>query len=75
MAKSSLQFARKTTDKRSITGVIADDCSVIEYEDENKNYQVISIADLLNAFKGQEVNLTVSTKTDEDLEIIPVDEE
>ncbi len=75
MAKSSLQFARKTTDKLSITGVIADDCSVIEYEDENKNYQVISIADLLNAFKGQEVNLTVSTKTDEDLEIIPVDEE
>lgn len=48
---------------------------MIEYEDENKNYQVISIADLLNAFKGQEVNLTVSTKTDEDLEIIPVDEE
>lgn len=75
MAKSSLQFARKTTDKLSINGVIADDCSVIEYEDENKNYQVISIADLLNAFKGQEVNLTVSTKTDEDLEIIPVDEE
>lgn len=62
-------------DKLTITGLLADDCSVIEYEDENKNYQTIKIADLLNAFKGQEVNLSVSTKMDEDLEIIPVDEE
>ena len=36
--------------------------------------QDISLADLLNAFKNNAIEMTICLKSDEDLDIIPADE-
>lgn len=71
MAKSQLQFKRTTTDKVSIRGYLFEDCETIEYEDDNKIVKEVKIKDLLNAFKNQDIDLSISLKSEEDLDIIP----
>lgn len=73
MAKSKLSFKRNITDKLSIKGLLSDDGNIVYY-DENDMEQTISVADLLNAFVNTEIEMTVQQKSDEDLDIIPVDD-
>lgn len=73
MAKSKLNFKRSITDKLSVKGVLSEDGTTITYADENDVDQDVTIADLLNAFVNQQIELSVSLKNDEDLELIPVD--
>lgn len=75
MAKSKLQFKRNITDKLSVKGVLSEDGTFITYTDENDVEQEVKIADLLNAFKNQGIEFSVSLKSDEDLDLIPDDEE
>ena len=75
MAKSKLQFKRNITDKLSVKGVLSEDGTFITYTDENDVEQEVKIADLLNAFKNQGSEFSVSLKSDEDLDLIPDDEE
>lgn len=72
MAKSQLNFKRTITDKIQIKGILSEDAMTILYEDENKNEQEIKIIDLLNAFISQPIDLSVSLKQEEDLDVIPV---
>ena len=73
MAKSKLSFKRNITDKLSIKGLLSDGGNIIYY-DENDMEQTVSIADLMNAFVNTEIEMTVQQKSDEDLEIVPVDD-
>ena len=75
MAKSKLQFKRNIVDKLSVKGVLSEDGTFITYTDENDVEQEVKIADLLNAFKNQGIEFSVSLKSDEDLDLIPDDEE
>lgn len=75
MAKSQLQFKRTTTDKIQVKGVLSEDGTTVTYEDDNKVEQKIKVSDLLNAFINQPIDLSVSLKTEEDLDVIPADNE
>lgn len=74
MAKSKLSFKRSTTDKLSVKGILSEDGTTITYTDENDIDQDVTIADLVNAFVNQPIELSISLKNDEDLDLIPVDE-
>ena len=74
MAKSKLQFKRNITDQLSVKGVLSEDGTFVTYKDENDIEQEVKISDLLNAFKNQEINFSVSLKSDEDLNVIASDE-
>lgn len=73
MSKSKLSFKRSTTDKLSVKGILSEDGTTITYTDENDMDQEVTLADLINAFVNQQIELSVSLKTDEDLELIPVE--
>ena len=75
MAKSKLQFKRNITDQLSVKGVLSEDGSFVTYKDENDIEQEVKISDLLNAFKNQEINFSVSLKSDEDLNVIASEDE
>lgn len=75
MAKSKLQFKRNITDQLSVKGILSEDGSFVTYKDENDIEQEVKISDLLNAFKNQEINFSVSLKSDEDLNVIASDDE
>ena len=74
MAKSKLQFKRNITDQLSVKGVLSEDGTFVTYKDENDIEQEVKISDLLNAFKNQEINFSVSLKSDEDLNVIVSEE-
>ena len=75
MAKSKLQFKRNITDQLSVKGILSEDGSFVTYKDENDIEQEVKISDLLNAFKNQEINFSVSLKSDEDLNVITSEDE
>ena len=75
MAKSKLQFKRNITDQLSVKGILSEDGTFVTYKDENDIEQEVKISDLLNAFKNQEINFTVSLKSDEDLNVIASEDE
>lgn len=74
MAASKLKFNRVITDKLNIKGILSEDGEFITYEDADGVEQDISLADLLNAFKNNAIEMTICLKSDEDLDIIPADE-
>ena len=74
MAKSKLQFKRNITDQLSVKGVLSEDGTFVTYKDENDIEQEVKISDLLNAFKNQEINFTVSLKSEDDLNVIASEE-
>lgn len=75
MAKSKLNFKRSITDKLSVKGVLSEDGTTITYTDENDMDQDVKVSDLLNTFKTQPIEFSVQLKSDEELDVIPVDEE
>lgn len=74
MAKSKLQFKRNITDKLSVKGILSEDGTTITYSDENDIEQDVKVSDLLNVFKNQSIEFGVQLKSDEDLDVVPVDE-
>lgn len=74
MAKSKLQFKRNITDQLSVKGILSEDGTFVTYKDENDIEQEVKISDLLNAFKNQEINFSVSLKSDENLNVIASEE-
>lgn len=75
MAKSKLQFKRNIVDQLSVKGILSEDGTFVTYKDENDIEQEVKISDLLNAFKNQEINFSVSLKSDEDLDVIASENE
>ena len=75
LAKSKLQFKRNITDQLSVKGILSEDGTFVTYKDENDIEQEVKISDLLNAFKNQEINFSVSLKSDEDLNVIASEDE
>ena len=73
MAKSKLSFKRSTTDKLSVKGILSEDGTTITYTDENDVDQEVTLANLVNAFVNQPIELSISEKNDEDLDLIPID--
>lgn len=73
MAKSKLNFKRSITDKLSVKGVLSED--TITYTDKNDIEQDVKVSDLLNVFKNQPIEFGVQLKSDEDLDVIPTDED
>ena len=75
LVKSKLQFKRNITDQLSVKGILSEDGTFVTYKDENDIEQEVKISDLLNAFKNQEINFSVSLKSDEDLDVIASENE
>lgn len=75
LEKSKLQFKRNITDQLSVKGILSEDGTFVTYKDENDIEQEVKISDLLNAFKNQEINFSVSLKSDEDLDVIASEDE
>lgn len=75
LAKSKLQFKRNITDQLSVKGILSEDGTFVTYKDENDIEQEVKISDLLNAFKNQEINFSVSLKSDENLNVIASEDE
>lgn len=75
LAKSKLQFKRNITDQLSVKGILSEDGTFVTYKDENDIEQEVKISDLLNAFKNQEINFSVSLKSDKDLDVIASEDE
>ncbi len=75
LAKSKLQFKRNITDQLSVKGILSEDGTFVTYKDENDIEQEVKISDLLNAFKNQEINFSISLKSDEDLDVIASEDE
>lgn len=75
MSKSKLQFKRNITDQLSVKGILSEDGTFVTYKDENDIEQEVKISDLLNAFKNQEINFSVSLKSEDNLNVITSDEE
>lgn len=73
MAASKLKKTRTITDKITVKGHLSADGTVIEYTDENDLVQRVEVAELLSVFKGNDIDFSVSLKTEEDLP--EVDEE
>lgn len=71
---SKLSFKRTITDKVSVRGRLSDDGTFIIYEDD-KNKQKVKIADLLNTFKGRDIDFSASLKTESALDVVSADEE
>ena len=67
MAKSQLTKTRTITDKVSVKGMLSEDCTTITYLDEDKLEQEITIAECLKAFVGENIDFTVSLKTEGEL--------
>ena len=74
LAKSKLQFKRNITDQLSVKGILSEDGTFVTYKDENDIEQEVKISDLLNAFKNQEINFSVSLKSEDDLNVIASEE-
>lgn len=72
---SKLSFKRTVTDKVSVRGRLSDDGTFITYEDDGKNEQKVKIADLLNTFKGRDIDFSASLKTESALDVVSADEE
>lgn len=70
-----MQFKRNITDQLSVKGILSEDGTFVTYKDENDIEQEVKISDLLNAFKNQEINFSVSLKSDEDLDVIASEDE
>ena len=75
MAKSKLNFKRSITDKLSVKGVLSEDGTTITYTDKIDIEQDVKVSDLLNVFKNQPIEFGVQLKSDEDLDVIPTDED
>ena len=75
LAKSKLQFKRNITDQLSVKGILSEDGTFVTYKNENDIEQEVKISDLLNAFKNQEINFSVSLKSEDDLNVITSDDE
>ena len=73
--KSKLNFKRSITDKLSVKGVLSEDGTTITYTDKNDIEQDVKVSDLLNVFKNQPIEFGVQLKSDEDLDVIPTDED
>lgn len=75
MAKSKLSFKRNITDKLSVKGVLSEDGTFITYTDENDVEQDVKVSNLLKVFINQPIELGVSLKSDEDLDLITSEDE
>ena len=75
MAKSKLIFKRSTTNKLSVKGVLSEDGTFITYTDENDVEQDVKVSNLLKVFINQPIELGVSLKSDEDLDLITSEDE
>ena len=72
---SKLTYKRTLTDKISVKGVLSEDGTYITYQDDGNNKQDVKIVDLLNSFKGNSIDFSVSLKSESDLDVIPADED
>lgn len=65
MAKN-LKFVRTVTDKVDIKGTLSEDAVTITYV-EDKETKEANISEYLKKFAGIAINLSISTKTENDL--------
>lgn len=62
-----LKKTRTIIDKVSVKGKLSEDGSTITYLDEDKLEQEITVAECLKAFVGENIDFTVSLKTEGEL--------
>ncbi len=71
---SNLKFKRTTTDKLQVKGILSEDCTTVEYEDENGTERQVKVTDLLKPFMNQPIDLSASLKSEEDLDLVSAED-
>lgn len=71
---SNLKFKRTTTDKVHVKGILSEDCKTVVYEDENGTECQAKVVDLLKPFMNQPIDLSVSLKSEEDLNLVSTED-
>lgn len=71
---SNLKFKRTTTDKVQVKGMLSEDCTTVTYEDENNTERQAKVLDLLKPFMNQPIDLSVSLKSEEDLDLVSAED-
>lgn len=75
MAKSKLNYNKTIVSKMTIKGILSEDGKTITYFDEDDVEREIKITDCFAPFTGKEIDIAISEKASEDLEIEPADED
>lgn len=75
MAKSKLNYNKTIVSKMTIKGILSEDGKTITYFDEDDVEREIKIMDCFALFAGKEIDIAISEKASEDLEIEPADED
>ena len=67
MAGRNPSYTRSLTDKFVIKGELSEDGTVINYIDSDKNEAVIEVEKCLKPFMGENIELSISIKMNQDL--------
>lgn len=64
---AALKYTKNTTEKFDIKGVLDDEAKTVTYEDKEEGEVSITLQDYLNKFASQYVQITIQTKSEEEL--------
>ena len=63
----AVKYTKNITEKVDIKGIFNEDATIIIYEDKDGNEFEVSIQDYLDQFASLPVQLTIQTKSEEEL--------
>lgn len=72
---ASLNYKRNITEKFDIKGALDSEAKTVTYKDKDGNDVSITIQDYLDKFASQCVQITIQTKSEEELTLPSKDEE
>lgn len=64
---ANLNYKKNTTEKFDVKGVLDDTATTVTYEDKEEGEITITLQDYLNKFASQYVQITIQTKSEEEL--------
>lgn len=64
---AALKYTKNTTEKFDIKGILNDEAKTVTYEDKEEGEVTITLQDYLDKFASQYVQITIQTKSEEEL--------
>lgn len=70
---AALSYKKNTTEKFDVKGILDAEAKTVTYEDKDAGEITINIQDYLDMFASMPVQITIQTKSEEELDL-PVEE-
>ena len=64
---AALKYTKNTTEKFDIKGYLNDEATTVTYEDKDAGEITVTLQDYLDKFASQHVQITIQTKSEEEL--------